>query len=106
MERCQRWARKPSNRQSGCDGKLANGQRNYGSDQASEGHQQKCEGGGDDETFGALDIVGAGLADVEVEGNLACELELRGWITGTQLILKGVGELVELGDERFNGSVG
>ena len=80
MERCQRWARKPVIARVSCDGQLADGQWNNGGNQAAEGHQQKREGGGDDQTFGAVNVVGAGFADVEVEWDLSSELQLYGWI--------------------------
>ena len=101
MDKCKRWARKPGNRQSGRDGELADGQWNQGGDQASEGHQQKCEGRGNHQTFAAVHIVGAGFADVEIQWNLARQFELYGWIAAPQLIFKRGCNLVKLGNERL-----
>ena len=54
--------------ESGGDGKLPDGQRNQGGDDASEGEQQEGEGCGNNEAFTTADVIGAGFADVKVEG--------------------------------------
>jgi hypothetical protein len=86
------------------DGELADGEGDDGGDKASEGEEEESEGGGDDEAFGAVNVVGAGFADVEVEGKLAGELELDGGVAGAELVGKSEGALVELGDERLDWS--
>ena len=102
MDKCS-VGQESGNRQSGRDGKLADGQWNKGCDQASEGHQQESEGRGNDQTFAAVHVVGAGFANIEIQRNLACELELHGRITAPQLILKRVARSCSLGTSDSTG---
>src|SRR5271168_4343137 len=97
---------KSSDRQSCRDGKLTNGQWNQGSDQASESHQQKCEGRGNHQTFAALHIIGARLPNVEVQWNLARQFELHGRITAPQLIFKRACKRVKLRNKRLHWTLG
>ena len=96
----------PGNRQGGRDGKLANGQRNQGGDQASEGQQQKCEGRGNHQTLGAPHIIGARFPNVKIQRKLARQFELYVGITAPQFIRKSAGSLVKLGNERLHWTVG
>ena len=106
MDRCQRTGQESRNRQSGRDGKLANGYWNQGRHQASESHQQQRERRGNHETFGVLHVVGAGFPNVEIKRRLARQFELHRRITAPQLVLKRVRPLVKLRDERFDGTLG
>ena len=106
MDKCQRWARNPGNRQSGRNGKLANRQRNQGGDQASERHQQKREGRGDHQAFAAMHVVGARFPNIEIQWNLAGEFELHRRITAPQLIFKRARQLVKLRNKRLDWTVG
>ncbi len=92
--------------QGGRDGELADGQGNDRGDEAAEGEQQEGEGGGNDQAFAAVDVVGAGFADVEVQRKLAGELELDGGVAATQLVGERGCLLVKLGDQRLDGAIG
>src|SRR5580658_7361464 len=94
------------NRQSGRDGKLANGYWNQGRHQASESHQQKYEGGWNHKGFGVVYVVGAGLPNVEIKWRLPCQFELHRRIAAPQLVLQRARQLVKLRDERLHGTVG
>ncbi len=94
------------NRHGRGDGKLANGYRNQGRHQASESHQQKCERGRNHESFGVSYVVGASFPNVEIKWRLARQFELHRRITAPQLVLKRVRQLVKLGDERLDWTLG
>jgi len=93
------------NRQGSRNGNLAHSQRNQRSDQASEGHQQKSESGGNHETLGAPHIVGARSPDVEIQRKLARQFQLYAGITAPQFIDKSAGSFVKLGNERLHWTV-
>ncbi len=93
---------KAGNGHGGGDGELANRQWNEGCDSAAECQQQEREGGGNRQTFAVMDLVGAGLANVEIQRNLARQFEFYGGITTPQLIFKRVCLLMKLGNERFH----
>ena len=79
---------KPGNGQGGSDGELANGQWNQGCNDASECQQQKRESSGNGQAFAVLHLVGAGLANVEIQRNLARQFEFYAGIATPQLIFK------------------
>ncbi len=83
----------------GGDGELADGDGNERRDEASKGKEEECDGDGDDEDFAVVHVLGAGGADVEVERDFAGELEFDAGVGAAELRFKGVGGLVEGGDE-------
>ena len=92
------------NRQSGSDGKLANGQWNQGRHNASESQQEKRECRRNHQTFAVPYISGAGFPNVEVEWRLARQFDLHRRITAPQLILKSVRPRVKHGDDQLDGA--
>ena len=89
-------------RQRGRDGELPHGQWNQRRNQAPESHQQQDQRCGNHEALAASHVIGARLANVEVQRDLAGQFQLRARVPHPQLTGKCIDSLVERGHQRLD----